>query len=126
MSPDPKREPTAKEPTRFRKIRRTAGFPAILPKKGVVSLGCDLVTNRFAIVATTILLSGTAMAQQDQRLPPENAIKLSEIVAKVEQREGFRFVDEIEWDQTGYTVVYYTTDKAKVEIVFDPVTGQPK
>lgn len=90
----------------------------------------DRVRNHLAMsitaTAMAILLSGTAMAQQDEKLPPENAIKLSEIVAKVEQREGFRYLDEIDWDQTGYTVVYYTTDKAKVEIVFDPVTGQPK
>ena len=97
-------------------------------KEGTVSMSYDRVTNYLAgsIMATAILLTGAAVAQQDEKLPPENAIKLSEIVAKVEQREGFRYVDEIQWDQTGYTVIYYTTDKAKVEIVFDPVTGQPK
>lgn len=86
------------------------------------------MANHFAglIISATMLLPGAAMAQQGEKLPPENAIKLSEIIAKVEQREGFRYLDEIEWDETGYTVVYYTTDKAKVEIVFDPVTGESK
>ena len=88
MSPDPKSESAATEPTLFRKIRRNAGFPEILPTKGAVSTRYHRVTNCFAIIATTILLSGTAMAQQDDKLPPENAIKLSEIVAKVGAERG--------------------------------------
>jgi hypothetical protein len=65
-------------------------------------------------------------AQDKSPLPPTNAMKLSEIVAKVEQRDGFRYVDEIEWDDGSYSVTYFTADKAKVEIKFDPVTGEPK
>lgn len=67
-----------------------------------------------------------AYAQTPDRAPPQNAMKLSEIVAKVEQRDGFRYIDDIEWDDGAYEVTYYTTDKAKVEIRFDPVTGEPK
>ncbi|MET3660533.1 PepSY domain-containing protein [Aquamicrobium ahrensii] len=67
-----------------------------------------------------------ASAQDDDRAPPPNAMKLSEIVAKVEQRDGFRYIDEIEWERGLYEVTYYTTDKAKVEIRFDPLTGEPK
>lgn len=67
-----------------------------------------------------------AYAQDNDRSPPQNAMKLSEIIAKVEQRDGFRYIDEIEWDRGLYEVTYYTTDKAKVEIRFDPVTGEPK
>ncbi|TIT47454.1 MAG: PepSY domain-containing protein [Mesorhizobium sp.] len=51
---------------------------------------------------------------------------MSEIIAKVEQRDGFRYVKEVDWDKDGYTVTYYTSDKAKVEIDFDPVTAEPK
>ncbi|RVA98087.1 PepSY domain-containing protein, partial [Mesorhizobium sp. M7A.F.Ca.CA.004.05.1.1] len=48
------------------------------------------------------------------------------IIAKVEQRDGFRYVDEVDWDSGAYTVTYYTADKAKVEITYDPVTAEPK
>ncbi|TJV68323.1 MAG: PepSY domain-containing protein [Mesorhizobium sp.] len=51
---------------------------------------------------------------------------MSEIIAKVEQRDDFRYVDEVAWDSGAYTVIYYTTDKAKVEINYDPVTAEPK
>lgn len=73
-----------------------------------------------------VLLAGTAYAQADDRAPPADSMKLSEIVTKVEQREGFRYIDDIEWDDGAYEVTYYTTDRAKVEIRFDPVTGEPK
>jgi len=53
-------------------------------------------------------------------------MKLSEIIAKVEAREGFRYVDDVDWDDDGYyTVVYFTKDNAKVEINYD-TTGEPK
>ncbi|KQZ32173.1 hypothetical protein ASD50_13870 [Mesorhizobium sp. Root552] len=73
-----------------------------------------------------LFLAGAAYAQDPDRAPPADARKLSEIVAKVEQRDGFRYIDDIEWDDGAYEVTYYTTDKAKVEIRFDPVTGDPK
>ena len=72
------------------------------------------------------LAAGPAFAADDQALPPQNAKKLSEIIAKVERRTDFRYVKEVDWDSGGYTVTYYTTDKAKVEITYDPVTGEPK
>jgi hypothetical protein len=54
-------------------------------------------------------------------------MKLSEIIASVERRDKFQYIKEVEWEQEGYyEVTYYTTDKAKVEIKLDPVTGQPK
>lgn len=70
-----------------------------------------------------------ALAQDaEDRLPPSGAQPLSAIVAKVEQRDGFRFIDEIEWEEDSgtYEVVYYTTDRAKVEIHYDAVTGEAK
>ena len=79
-----------------------------------------------AIGLAGLLVSGSAFAADDKPLPPPNAKKLSEIIAKVEQRDGFRYVKEVDWDSDGYTVTYYTTDNAKVEITYDPVTAAPK
>ncbi|RUX04625.1 PepSY domain-containing protein [Mesorhizobium sp. M00.F.Ca.ET.151.01.1.1] len=79
-----------------------------------------------ATSVAVLLTSGSAFAADEAPLPPPNAKKLSEIIAKVEQRDGFRYVKEVDWDKDGYTVTYYTSDKAKVEIDFDPVTAEPK
>ena len=79
-----------------------------------------------AIGLAGLLFSGSAFAADDKPLPPPNAKKLSEIIAKVEQRNDFRYVKEVDWDSDGYTITYYTTDKAKVQITYDPVTGEPK
>jgi hypothetical protein len=73
-----------------------------------------------------LLAAGPALAADDTPLPPPNAKKLSDILAKVEQRDGFRYVKEVDWDDGAYTVTYYTADKAKVEITYDPVTAEPK
>ncbi|MDX8460050.1 PepSY domain-containing protein [Mesorhizobium humile] len=84
---------------------------------------------RTFVLATGIalfLISGQAFAADNQTLPPQNAKKLSEIVAKVEHRADFHYVKEVAWDSDGYTITYYTTDKAKVQITYDPVTGEPK
>lgn len=84
---------------------------------------------RIAVLATCIaafLAAGPAAAADSQNLPPQNAMKLSEIIAKVERRSDFRYVKGVDWDSDGYTVTYYTTDKAKVQITYDPVTGEPK
>ncbi|WP_245468573.1 PepSY domain-containing protein, partial [Mesorhizobium sp. M1E.F.Ca.ET.063.01.1.1] len=84
---------------------------------------------RAVVLATSIaffLIGGPAFAAEEQAVPPQNAKKLSEIVAKVEKRNDFRYIKEVGWSSDGYTVIYYTTDKAKVEITYDPVTGEPK
>lgn len=82
----------------------------------------------FGPVAAVLLLCGPVQAQTVQPpVPPENAMKLSEIIARIEQRDQFRYIDGVDWDEEGYyEVTYYTTDKAKVEIRIDPATGQPK
>ena len=69
-----------------------------------------------------------AQAQtQSPPTPPQNALKLSEIIAKVEKRDQFRYVSSIDWETEGYyDVIYFTTDKAKVELKLDPVTGQTR
>ncbi|AEH88898.1 MULTISPECIES: PepSY domain-containing protein [Mesorhizobium] len=84
--------------------------------------------SRF-LVSTSVavlLAAAPAFAADDTPLPPPNAKKLSDILAKVEQRDGFRYVKEVDWDDGAYTVTYYTADKAKVEITYDPVTAEPK
>jgi hypothetical protein len=53
-------------------------------------------------------------------------MKLSEIIARVEKRPGFQYVERVTWFNDAYIVVFYTTEKARVEIHFDPTTGQPK
>ncbi len=83
---------------------------------------------RWAPLSVLILVaSGAAAQDKAPPIPPEKATKLSEILAKVEQRDQFRYVDSVNWDQDGfYDIVYYTTDKAKVEIKIDPVTGDTR
>ncbi|RUX80351.1 PepSY domain-containing protein, partial [Mesorhizobium sp. M7A.F.Ca.CA.004.08.1.1] len=51
-----------------------------------------------ATSVAVLLAGGAALAADDKPLPPPNAKKLSEIIAKVEQRDGFRYVDEVDWD----------------------------
>ncbi len=88
--------------------------------------------SRHTILAATacafLMLGGAAQAQtKPPSVPPEKAIKLSEIIAKVEQRESFRYVSDIEWDSEGtYNITYYTSDNAKVELKIDAATGQAK
>ncbi|MER8958827.1 PepSY domain-containing protein [Mesorhizobium sp. M0701] len=82
--------------------------------------------SRLVLATVVLLVGGSAFAAGEDPLPPQNAKKLSEIIAKVEQRDDFRYIKEVDWDSDGYTVTYYTSDKAKVEITYDPVTAAPK
>ncbi|TIS58799.1 MAG: PepSY domain-containing protein [Mesorhizobium sp.] len=84
---------------------------------------------RIVVLAASVaafLIGGSAFAADEEPPPVPNAKKLSEIIAKVEQRPDFRYVKEVDWDSGAYTVTYYTTDKAKVEITYDPVKAEPK
>jgi hypothetical protein len=82
-----------------------------------------LVLSAASLLAASPL---TAVAQDDDRIPPENALKASEIIARVEARDDFRYLDEVDWDDDGYyEIVYYTTDKARVELKINPLTGEP-
>jgi hypothetical protein len=76
----------------------------------------------------TALACGSAYADDAAPpIPPQNGMKLSQLIAKVEGRDKFQYIKDVEWEQEGYyEVTYYTTDKAKVEIKLDPVSGQPK
>jgi Peptidase propeptide and YPEB domain len=85
--------------------------------------------TRVAVTASLVAVAcyAPALAQEGTKLPPPNAIKLSAIVAKVEQRADFRYVERLEWDTGGYyDIIYFTTDKAKVEIKINPVSGEPQ
>ena len=71
----------------------------------------------FATALAALFLTGSALAQNEAPpIPPENAMKLSEVIAKIETRDQFRYVSAIDWDEDGfYRVIYFTSDKAKVE-----------
>ena len=79
-------------------------------------------------LAGALLLSTASIAEDAKPpIPPDNAMKLSELIAAVETRSDFRYVSEVLWNDDGYyEVTYYTSDKAKVEITYDPVTGESK
>ncbi|WP_139789195.1 PepSY domain-containing protein [Pseudaminobacter manganicus] len=79
-----------------------------------------------AVASFLVLVMAGGAYAAEARVPPQNAKKLSEIIAKVEQRQDFQYVGEVDWEDGAYEVTYYTTDHAKVEMKFDPVTGEPK
>ncbi len=76
-----------------------------------------------ALVASPALAQSAATAPD---VPPPNGKKLSAIIAKVEQRPDFRYISDVDWDDGGYDVTYYTTDNAKVEMKFDAVSGETR
>ena len=80
------------------------------------------------VLAGCLILSGLSpvLAQEKSPIPPENAMKLSQIVASIEQRQDFRYLSNIEWNDDGYyDITYFTADEAKVEIRMDAVSGKP-
>lgn len=80
-------------------------------------------------IGLATLMSGSVNAQTASvpPVPPEDSKKLSEILTKIEARDKFRYVDQIEWDDDGYySITYFTSDKAKVEINIDAITGEPR
>jgi hypothetical protein len=79
-----------------------------------------------ALLAASLVSASLALAQdKPPPVPPDNALKLSAIIATVEQRDAFHYVYDIEWNDDGYyDVIYFTTDKAKVEMKVDAVTGK--
>ncbi|MGN6550319.1 MAG: PepSY domain-containing protein [Pararhizobium sp.] len=82
--------------------------------------------NIVGLAAAFLLVSAQAYAAPDNPVPPDNAKKLSQIVAGIEKRDHFHYIKDIEWDNGGfYDITYYTTDKAKVEIKINAVSGQP-
>ena len=59
--------------------------------------------------------------------PPEGAMPVSEIIRTIEDGGDVAYFDEIEWDSDGYwEIEYYRADGGKVEIMIDPMTGEPR
>lgn len=82
-----------------------------------------------AVVVVALLPFASLAIAQDKPppVPPDNALKLSAIIATVEQRDAFHYVSDVEWNDDGYyDVIYFTTDKAKVEMKIDAVTGKTR
>ena len=87
--------------------------------------------SRWAAILAAVALSGTAgiasAADSADKMPPEHGQKVSEIIARIESRPDFRYLESVEWDRQGYyEITYHTADKAKVEIKIDAATGQPR
>lgn len=79
-----------------------------------------------AVLAAMVLVASHVQAQtREAPVPSDKALKLSDIIAKVEQRGQFRYIYNVEWNTDGYyDVTYYTTDNAKVEIKIDAISGE--
>lgn len=86
------------------------------------------IKSAAVLLAAVLPLTSFALAQDSKPpVPPDNAMKLSAIIATVEQRDAFHYVSDVEWNDDGYyDVVYMTTDKAKVEMKIDAVTGKAR
>lgn len=77
-----------------------------------------------ALVAS--LIPATAMAADTP--PPAGSMKLSEVIAALEDRVGdqLAFIDEVDWDDDGYWEIEYKgTDGSETEVRLDPATGEP-
>lgn len=77
-----------------------------------------------ALFTTAAVLAAPAAALAD-RPPPAGALKLSEVLAKVEAAHDVAYVDEANWDDDGYwEVEFVSAAGAKTEIRVDPLTGE--
>ncbi|ERM01351.1 hypothetical protein Q644_03280 [Brucella intermedia 229E] len=71
-------------------------------------------------LAATTLFIGLSAAAAYAAPPPEGS-KLSEIIAKIEQKADTAFIDEVDWNDRGYYEIEYVTKAgAKVEVKVDP------
>jgi hypothetical protein len=83
--------------------------------------------KRLVAISALTLCTSAAFAQSDGKIPPENGKKVSEIIAQIEGRPDFRYLENVEWSRDGYyEITYHTADKAKVEIKIDAASGQPR
>jgi hypothetical protein len=74
-----------------------------------------------SLTACLLMVGTPALAQS---APPEGALPLSQVIARIEAMDGVRFVDEVDWDDDGYWEIdYVMTDGRKVEARLDPMTG---
>ncbi len=90
--------------------------------------GGFLIIPIFVAAFVALILTGPAFSQDNKSdIPSANAHSLSEILAKVEKRDAFQYVQQVRWNDDGYyEVTYMTNDKAKVEINYNPVSGEPQ
>ncbi len=77
-----------------------------------------------AIFMAAALAASPAVADVKDR-PPDGSKLLSEIIASVEKRENFAFIDEVDLEDGIYEIVYFMKDGAEVKLKLDPRTGQP-
>jgi DNA-binding LytR/AlgR family response regulator len=80
----------------------------------------------FVLIGAQAAFSAAAPAQSTVAPPPANALKVSDIIARVEKRQNYQYIERLQWFNDAYIITYYTTDRARVEIHVDPVTGQTK
>ncbi len=76
-----------------------------------------------ALGAIPVLCAAPAFAGPP---PPDGSKPLSAILAQVEQKPGFRYVDEAELKNGLYKVEYYTKDGVEHKLYIDPQTGNPR
>ncbi|GGD29149.1 PepSY domain-containing protein [Aureimonas glaciei] len=76
------------------------------------------------LFAVSLLFTTSALAVAPEA-PPVDAIRLSEVVGKVEARPEFAFIDQIDYSDGVYQVVFYMKDGAEVRIEYDVRTGEP-
>ena len=79
--------------------------------------------------AAFLIALAPSIAFADDTPPPANAMKLSEVIAMLEQRQGnqLAYIDQADWDDDGYwEVEYKTTDGASIEVKLDPVSGEQR
>ncbi len=76
---------------------------------------------RLALALAAMLgLAAPALADP----PPEDALPLSEVLARLETTGNVRYFEDIEWDDDGYWEIdYVAVGGEDVEIEVDPVTG---
>ncbi|HRF09402.1 MAG TPA: PepSY domain-containing protein [Xanthobacteraceae bacterium] len=77
------------------------------------------------MIASFALLLSTASVFADPA-PPADAMALSSIIAKLEQRADFAHIKEIDWDDGLYEVEYRTKDGGSREVKLDPRTGETR
>jgi hypothetical protein len=72
-----------------------------------------------------VLATGIATPALAQRLPPQNALPLSQVIATVEDREPVLVFTEVEWDDDGYwDVEFVNTDNRRTSVRIDPFTAE--
>ncbi|MGX1101513.1 PepSY domain-containing protein [Amorphus sp. MBR-141] len=88
-----------------------------------------LKVRNFVLAISVLAILGSAAASQETPapradLPPQGSVKLSQLVAATEGREGFYAIKSILYSKGEYEVVYYMSDGAEVRLNFDAKTGE--